>query len=148
MLVVLGAAALVVVAVAHHNAALAEQKQKRSLSSATNTLVVKFSDFSKQATVCEHVANPYSCTEKAELSLVPHLNAYEIALDRASGAGVSRDVIAEAKRSDQAAAKAFHFVGAAAPTKEAYLRALTQSGLARIVDQLQRSLNAVARHVN
>ncbi len=148
VLVIVGAAVLVSVAVMHHNAALAEQKQKRSLSTATNTLVAKFNDFSTKATACEQVANPYQCTEKSELALVPYLTAYGHALSAATGAGVGRNVVTRARKDVQSAATAFHTVGSAAPTKAGYLSALAESGLARIVAQLQGSLNAVARQVN
>jgi hypothetical protein len=80
--------------------------------------------------------------------LVPHLNNYAGSLDHATRAGLAQKVINAGHADAENAARAFHMVGRAAPTKAGYTKAVAESDLFRVVGTLQNSVNTVISQLN
>ena len=146
VVVVLGVGATAIIAVRRHDAAVTAAKQ--SLAQADRTLAARFNGYTQRTTACERVANPYKCIESADLALVPHLNDYAGSLDHATSAGLAQKVINAAHADAENAARAFHMVGGAAPTKAGYTKAVARSDLFSVVGTLQNSVNAVISQLN
>jgi hypothetical protein len=146
VVVVLGVGATAIIVVRRHDAAVTAAKQ--SLAQADKTLAAQFNGYTQRTTACERVANPYKCIESADRALVPHLNNYAGSLDHATSAGLAERVINAAHADADHAAKAFHMVGGAAPTKAGYTKAVARSDLFSVVDTLQNSVNAVIHQLN
>jgi hypothetical protein len=146
VVVVLGVGAFALLAVRRHDAAVTAAKQ--SLVQADRTLAATFNSYSQRTRACEGVANPYKCIESADLALVPHLNDYARSLDHATSAGLPQKVIDVAHADSENAARAFHMVGGAAPTKAGYTKGVTRSDLFSVVGTLQNSVNGVISQLN
>jgi hypothetical protein len=146
VVVALGVGATAIIVVRRHDAAVTAAKQ--SLVQADKTLAAQFSRYTQRTTACERVANPYECIESADRALVPHLNNYAGSLDHATRAGLAQKVINAGHADAENAARAFHMVGRAAPTKAGYTKAVAESDLFRVVGTLQNSVNAVIRQLN
>jgi hypothetical protein len=146
VVVVLGVGATAIVVVQRHDAAVTAAKQ--SLAQADRTLAAHFNGYTRRSGACERVANPYKCIESADRALVPHLDDYARSLDDATSAGLSQKVINVAHTDAEHAARAFHMVGGAAPTKAGYTTAVDRSDLFRVVATLQNSVNAVIGQLN
>jgi hypothetical protein len=146
VVVVLGVGAAAVIAVRRHDAVVTAAKQ--SLVQADRTLAARFNSYTQRTMACERVANPYECIESADLALAPHLNDYARSLDHATSAGLAQKVINGAHVDSENAARAFHMVGGAAPTKAGYTKAVARSDLFSVVGTLQNSVNAVISQLN
>ncbi len=146
VVVVLGVGATAIIVVRKHDAAVTAAKQ--SLVQADKTLATQFNGYTHRTTACERVANPYKCIESADRALVPHLNDYAGSLDHATSAGLAQKVINAAHADAEHAARAFHMVGRAAPTKEGYTKAVAGSDIFSVVGRLQNSVNAVISQLN
>jgi len=146
VVVVLGVGATAIIAVRRHDAAVTAAKQ--SLVQADKTLAANFDSYTRRTRTCKGVANPYKCIESADRALVPHLNDYASSLDHATSAGLTQKVINGAYADSENAARAFHMVGGAAPTKAGYTKAVARSDLFSVVGTLQNSVNAVIGQLN
>lgn len=146
VVVVLGVGATAIIAVRRHDAAVTAAKQ--SLAQADKTLAAQFNSYTQRTGACEGVANPYKCIESADRALVPHLNDYALSLDHATSAGLAQKVINVAHADSENAARAFHMVGSAAPTKAGYTKVVARSDLFSVVGTLQNSVNAVISQLN
>jgi hypothetical protein len=146
VVVVVGVGAAAIIALQRHDAAVTAAKQ--SLAQADRTLAARFNSYTQRTKACEGVANPYKCIESADLALVPHLNDYVRSLGHATNAGLAQKVVNVARTDAENAARAFHLVGGAAPTKAGYTKAVAQSDLFSVVGTLQNSVNAVISQLN
>jgi hypothetical protein len=146
VVVVLGVGATAIIAVRRHDAAVTAAKQ--SLVQADKTLAAQFNSYTQRTRACEGVANPYKCIESADLALAPQLTNYAGSLDHATSAGLAQKVINGAHADAENAARAFHMVGGAAPTKAGYTKAVARSDLFSVVGTLQNSVNAVISQLN
>jgi hypothetical protein len=146
VVVVLGVGATAIIAVRRHDAAVTAAKQ--SLVQADKTLAAQFNSYTQRTKACERVANPYKCIESADRALVLHLNDYARSLDHATNAGLAPKVINGAHADSENAARAFHLVGGAAPTKAGYTKAVARSDLFKVVGTLQNSVNEVISQLN
>ena len=146
VVVVLGVGATAIVVVLRHDAAVTAAK--RSLAQADRTLAAQFNGYTHRTRACERVANPYKCIEAADRALVPHLDDYAHSLDHATSAGLPQKVINVAHADAERAARAFHLVGVAAPTKAGYTTAVARSDIFSVVGTLQNSVNTVIGQLN
>jgi hypothetical protein len=146
VVVVVGVGATAFIAVQRHDASVTAAKQ--SLAQADRTLAARFNSYTQRTEACEGVANPYKCIESADLALVPHLNDYVRSLDHATSAGLAQKVVNVAHADAENAARAFHLVGGAAPTKAGYTKAVARSDLFSVVGTLQASVNGVISQLN
>jgi hypothetical protein len=136
------AIAVAVLLVVAHNAT--RSRQERSLANDTTRLVRQFDGYESQGAACEKVANPYSCIERADAAMAPHLDDYAREVKGVSGSGISPTVLDRAARDGQSAARAFRVVGGAAHTKAGYVQAVSRSGIFTVVHQFQTSVTALS----
>jgi hypothetical protein len=146
VVVVLGVGATAIIVVRRHDAAVTAAKQ--SLVQADKTLAAQFNGYTQRTRACERMANPYKCIESADRALVPHLNSYAGSVGQAASTGLTQRVINAAHADAENAARAFHLVGGAAPTKAGYTKAVARSDIFIVVGTLQNSVNAVIHQLN
>jgi hypothetical protein len=145
-IVVVGVVAFLIVTYVNHLATRSGQQQ--SLASANTALATQFTSYAHRTSACEKVANPYRCIERADAAMAPHLDLYVRVVKRATASGISQNLIDHAEADGQRAARAFQVIGAAAPTKVGYTKAVNQTGIFRLVHGLEDSVNALSARLS
>ncbi len=126
----------------------ASLNQRNRLTEATNALVTQYNSYTSRSGVCEKAADPYRCAEAADRHMAVLLTTYAATLERTGNPGIDQSVLSGTASQAERTARALETIGRAGSNGAAFDAAQNEADLSRHVDDLQKSLNAMADQLN